>query len=60
MEQYAYECAGLIGALDYMLIVAIFGAAVPMADDFSRDSLRVLEIFGELCGKRSHIAWRLR
>ena len=60
MEQYAYECAGQIGTLDYMLVVAVLGAAVPMADDFSRDSVQVHEFFGELSGKRSHIARRLR
>ena len=59
MEHYAYECAGLIGVLDYMLAVAILGAAMPMADDISRDFVRVIEIFIGLSGIRSNIAWRL-
>ena len=60
VRQDANQAAGLVGVLDYALIVTTFGALVSVPDDLSRDFVGPLQILCELYSESTHVARRLR
>ena len=58
--QDANQAAGLVGVLDYALIVTTFGAFVSVPNDLSRDFVGQLQILYELGSEGTHVARRLR
>ena len=60
MLQDANQAAGLVGVLDYALIVTTFGALVSVPDDLSRDFVGPLQDFCKLGSEGTHVARRLR
>ena len=60
MLQDANQAAGLVGVLDYALILTTFGAFVSVPDDLSRDLVGPLQILCELGSEGMHVARRLR
>ena len=58
--QDANQAAGLVGVLDYALIITTFGALVSVPDDISRDFEGPLQVLCELDSESTHVARRLR
>ena len=58
--QDANQAAGLVGVLDYALIVTTFGALVSVPDDLSRDFVGPLQVLCELGSEGTHVARWLR
>ena len=58
--QDANQAAGLVGVLDYALIVTTFGALVSVADNLSRDFVGPLQVLCEFDSENTHVVRRLR
>ena len=58
--QDANQAAGLVGMLDYALIVTTFGALVSVPDDHARDFVGPVQVLCKLGSEDTHVARRLR
>ena len=58
--QDANQAAGLVGVLDYALVITTFRAFVSVPDDLSRDFVGPLQVLCEFDSECTHVARRLR
>ena len=60
MLQDANQAAGLVGVLDYALIITTFGTLVSVPYDLSRDFVGPLQVLCELGSEGTHVSRRPR